>query len=42
MALCICGVELPKGNRYCSLACYKKVNFIPEIIVNLHLGGDVE
>jgi len=37
----VCGAEMYDGNKYCSLACYKKHNYIPEIINNLHLGGDV-
>ena len=46
MSKCVCGNDLPRGNKFCCLACYKKANgivdlVIPEIKDNLHVGGDV-
>ncbi len=39
---CICGKELPRGNMYCCIACYRRANEeILEIEVNLHVGGDL-
>ena len=40
----VCGKEIPVGNKFCSLACFKLFqdeNKIPEIENNLRFGGDV-
>lgn len=38
----VCGVIIPKCNKFCSMKCYKEFNkivAIPEIKDNLHVGG---